>query len=84
METTVFTVFDKISCQIALVGLATTAGAFVRDIGPWFHGKDINDFSLYEIGKVAKDGIGLETHLPIPVSWDSYKHPETKAEEIQE
>lgn len=82
METIIFEVFDKVSCQVALVGLAATAGAFVRDVGPWFHGKNIDDFILYEVGKIGTDGISFDVHSPILTSWDVYKHPETKAVEI--
>lgn len=82
METFIFEVFDKVSCQVALVGLASTAGSFVRDVGPWFHGKNIDDFMLYEVGRIAKDGISFDVHSPEPISWDVYKHPETKAVEI--
>ena len=83
-----FGVYDKIANRLHTVGLSTSAGAFVRDIGKMLVRVNPNfedEFILYEMadideGAIQFDKVGKTWNV---VSWDCYKAPERPAEKIE-
>ena len=80
-------VYDKVGNRFYTVGLATSAGAFVRDVGKMLYRVNSNfenEFTLYELCEFNE--VEMVTSAPKTwklISWDCYKSPETPAEKME-
>ena len=81
MKTNVYVVKDVIADDIIILGMAKTDGLFVRQNAQFFSRMNLNfldDYKIFCIGQFVDSTLKIENLTEArPVSWDSYKHPET-------
>lgn len=79
--TKLFGVFDTISNRMHTVGLSTTAGSFVREIGKYLFKQNPNfedEFVLVSLGELDEDHKTITSEWNT-LSWDVYRRPEVPA-----